>query len=213
MVSEQRKQEKRSRIIEAAASVFARKGYTGTLMADIAVDAGVGKGTVYQYFHSKEDLFFEVFDWYVKKISDTATVDISALSRKASEKILTLGATVVRACVDMTEMYGLVIEFWAASATLKIKDRFQEAFRQGYAAYRDVVAALIAEGIERGEFRKDIDPPSVAATLVGTWDALGLQSWFDSDFDPVTANDNFMTVFIAGLKSDRRSEAVLSDRR
>lgn len=202
MPSSKRRLEKQRRIIEAAARVFARKGYSGTLMADIAVEAGVGKGTVYQYFSSKEDLFFEVFDWYVKKVGEAATVEISALSRTASEKIMTLGITVVQACVDMAEMYGLVIEFWAASATLRIKDRFQEAFRQGYAAYRDVVAALIVEGIERREFRGDIEPSAVAATLVGTWDALGLQAWFDKAFDPVAANENFMKVFVRGLKID-----------
>ena len=200
MVSDQRKEEKCRRITEAAAQVFAQKGYAGSLVADIAVAAGVGKGTVYQYFRNKEDLFFAVFDWYVKRVGDAATVEISALSRTASDKIIALSVALVQACVDMAEMYGLVIEFWAASATLRIKDRFQEAFRQGYWGYRDAVAALITEGIERGEFCREIEPSSVAATLVGTWDALGLQAWFDPDFDPKAANENFMTVFVRGLK-------------
>ena len=44
MVLLSRKKEKRALIIEAAAKVFARRGFSGTLMADIAVAAGIGKG-------------------------------------------------------------------------------------------------------------------------------------------------------------------------
>jgi hypothetical protein len=39
----------------------------------------------------------------------------------------------------------------------------------------------------------------VAAALVGTWDALLLQAWFDDDFNPLTAARGFMTVVINGL--------------
>jgi AcrR family transcriptional regulator len=200
MVSRQRREEKRGRIIQAAARVFARNGYAGTLVADIAVEAGIGKGTVYQYFKGKEDLLFAVFDWYMEEIGAATTVGISALTQPASEKLTSLGRAVVQACAEMGDMYALVIEFWAASASSKIEGRFKEVFQQGYAQYREVVAALIAEGVERGEFRLDADAANLAATLVGTWDALGLQAWFEPGFDPVAANESFMTVFIDGLK-------------
>ena len=50
--------DKRPRLVEAAAAVFAEKGYASTRVADIAVRAGVGKGTVYEYFSSKDELLF-----------------------------------------------------------------------------------------------------------------------------------------------------------
>ena len=58
MIQLSRKEEKRALIIEAAAKVFARRGFASTLMAEIAIEAGIGKGTLYEYFDSKEDLFF-----------------------------------------------------------------------------------------------------------------------------------------------------------
>jgi AcrR family transcriptional regulator len=61
-----RKQNKKSLIIEAAARVFANRGYNSTLIAEIATEAGIGKGTIYEYFPSKEDLFFAVFEWFVE---------------------------------------------------------------------------------------------------------------------------------------------------
>jgi AcrR family transcriptional regulator len=57
---EVRKKEKKKTILKAAASVFSREGYEKTRMDDIASTAGVGKGTIYQYFNGKEQLFQEM---------------------------------------------------------------------------------------------------------------------------------------------------------
>ena len=54
--------DKRPRLVEAACAVFAEKGYASTRVAEIAERAGVGKGTVYEYFSSKEELLFAVFE-------------------------------------------------------------------------------------------------------------------------------------------------------
>ena len=69
----------------------------------------------------------------------------------------------------------------------------------GYSDFRQIVSTLIREGIERDEFQPHVDIESVAAALVGTWDALLLQAWFDDDFNPSTAARGFMTVVINGL--------------
>ncbi|MGB9812919.1 MAG: TetR/AcrR family transcriptional regulator [Thermovenabulum sp.] len=56
----EKQEEKRSSILEAAASIFSNKGYPNTKMQDIAEKAGIGKGTIYQYFKSKKHLFRQV---------------------------------------------------------------------------------------------------------------------------------------------------------
>jgi len=80
-----------------------------------------------------------------------------------------------------------------------MRKRFKAAFRHGYEDFRNIVSSLIQNGVELGEFRSDIDSDATAAALVGTWDALLLQAWFDDNFDPVTTAENFMTVVINGL--------------
>ena len=52
---------KRERIIDAAIEVFCTSGYDSASMADVAAKAGVGKGTLYLYFDSKESLFEEAY--------------------------------------------------------------------------------------------------------------------------------------------------------
>lgn len=54
---EQYLQTRRDQIIDASIKVFAAKGYAGANVADIAKEAGIGKGTLYLYFKNKEDIF------------------------------------------------------------------------------------------------------------------------------------------------------------
>ncbi|UCG20450.1 MAG: TetR/AcrR family transcriptional regulator [Deltaproteobacteria bacterium] len=201
MEDKARKQNKRSLIIEAAAKVFANRGYNGTIIADIATEAGIGKGTIYEYFLSKEDLFFAVFQWFVQMTEAEAKVSITALGGSASERLMALNDALLRSWLDMLDMYSLVMEFWSASASSKMRQRFKQAFREGYRDFRQIVSALIRDGIEKAEFRPEVDAESVAAALVGTWDALLLQAWFDEGFDPLTTSRRFMAVLISGLAS------------
>ena len=199
MRNEPRRKDKRTLIIEAAAHVFATRGYKGTLIADIATEAGIGKGTIYEYFDSKEDLFFAVFQWFVRATEAEAKVSFHALGGSASERLEALSDSLVKSWLQMLDMFSLVMEFWSASASSQMRERFKRAFREGYSDFRRIVSNLIRDGIQRGEFRTEVDAESVAASLVGTWDALLLQAWFDDSFDPLTTARRFMSVVIRGL--------------
>ena len=59
-MSEEEKQERREMILEAAKKRFQRFGYSKTTMDEIAIDAGISKGTIYLYFENKEDIFNEL---------------------------------------------------------------------------------------------------------------------------------------------------------
>ena len=196
------RKDKGALIIEAAARVFASRGYNGTLMADIATEAGIGKGTIYEYFDSKEDLFFAVFEWFVRATETEAKVSIHALGGSASERLEALSDSLMKSWLQMLDMFSLVMEFWSASASSQLRKRFKRAFREGYSDFRQIVSALIRDGMQRGEFRPEVDAESVAAALVGTWDALLLQAWFDDSFDPLNTARRFMSVLIRGLAAE-----------
>ena len=191
----------KDRIINAAVRIFAQKGYTNATVADIAVDARIGKGTIYQYFASKEDLFFAVFEWYVRQTGAAAQVSISTLGGSTIQRLEALNRSIMSMWAEIEDMFSLTMEFWAASSSSRLRDRFKNAFSDMYRQFREVAASLIRGGIERDEFRKDINPESVAAALVGAWDALFLQAWFDQDFDPLSTSRDFLTVVIRGLSA------------
>ncbi|MCK5376574.1 MAG: TetR/AcrR family transcriptional regulator, partial [Acidobacteria bacterium] len=94
---------KRQHLVEAAAAVFAEQGFTSTRVADIAERAGIGKGTVYEYFTSKEELLFAVFEWIDSRVS-TRVEAVLAEEISGHEKLLRLlqlGADVVTEQVEM----------------------------------------------------------------------------------------------------------------
>lgn len=200
---EQRKRDREMQIIQAAARLFARKGFSGTVMSEVAEQAGIGKGTIYEYFSSKEDLFFAVFEWFTGEIGAAAMVRISALRGSTSDRLRALSESLMGSWGEIRELFSLVFEFWAASASSQMRERFMQAFRQSYDEFRLIVSSLIEEGIERGEFHSDVDSRSVASALVGTWDALYLQAWFEEEFDLVTTARDFLEVVIKGLKGER----------
>ncbi|MGD9239302.1 MAG: TetR/AcrR family transcriptional regulator [Desulfobacterales bacterium] len=193
------KMKKRNQIIEAAAQVFAKKGYSGAVVADIALQANIGKGTVYEYFKSKEDLFFAVFEWFQKKSENAAAVRISSLGGGATDRLKALNESLMGMWDEIKDVFVLVMEFWAASSSIQMRQRFKGAFKQLYDDYRQIVSDLIREGIKSGEFRSNVKPEPVAAALVGTWDALFLQAWFDDSFDPTATANDFLDTVLRGL--------------
>ena len=190
---------KKEQIIEAAARVFARSGYSNAVVADIALQANIGKGTVYEYFNSKEDLFFAVFEWFQKKTEQAAVVGIAALGGGATDRLKALNESLMGQWNEIKDVFVLVMEFWAASCSTQMRQRFKGAFKQLYDDYRQFVASLIQDGINSGEFRSDVKPEPVAAALVGTWDALFLQAWFDDSFDPAATANDFLDTLLRGL--------------
>ncbi len=72
-----RKKNKRVAILTAAASIFNTKGFHQANISEIAEEAGIGKGTVYEYFKSKDDLFLEVIafniDQYIERIQQAVS--------------------------------------------------------------------------------------------------------------------------------------------
>ena len=193
------KTKRKLQIVEAAAQVFAQKGYSGAVVADIAIQANIGKGTVYEYFKSKEDLFFAVFEWFQKKTEKAATVRISSLGGGATDRLKALNDSLMGMWDEVEGVFVLVMEFWAASSSTQMHQRFKGAFKQLYDDYRQIVSALIREGIKSGEFRSNVKPEPVAAALVGTWDALFLQAWFDDSFDPAATANDFLDTVLRGL--------------
>jgi AcrR family transcriptional regulator len=193
------KAKRKDQIIEAAAQIFAQKGYSGAIMADIAIQANIGKGTIYEYFKSKEDLFFAVFEWFQKKTEKAATVGISSLGGSATDRLKVLNSTLMELWDEIKDVFVLVMEFWAASSSAQRRQRFKGAFKELYNDYRKIVSSLIQEGVNSGEFRSDIKPEPVAAALVGTWDALFLQAWFDDSFDPAETAKDFLDTLMRGL--------------
>ena len=199
--------EKKKRIIAAAITTFAQKGYAGTRIVEVAHAAGIGKGTIYEYFRSKEELFFETLEFLLSEAAEQTAALAGTLEGTMARRILIIAEHVIRDWMQKLDLYGLVLEFWSATAALPGRQRFQEAFKKGYEGFRLQLATLINAGMASGEFKADVDAEKIAAALIGSWDALLFQAWLDPEFDPLSANRDHMQLVVAGLRQSNRAEA------
>ncbi len=192
---------KRERLVLAAAEVFAAKGYSGTRVADIAVRAEVGKGTVYEYFSSKEELLFAVFESINHRIAARldSTLAEGGTAREQLLKMLTLGAEVV---LEQIDLQPVVLDFWAASRGKDFEGHYRESVVASYAFFRTMISKFIHDGQDRGEFRVDVDVDALATLVVATIDGLGVQHYFDSSIDPAKVTEILGIVLIESLKTE-----------
>ena len=130
--------DKRLRLVTAATAVFAEKGYASTRVADIAERAGVGKGTVYEYFSSKEELLFAVFESINADISSRMNDALAAggSSEEQLHNLLRLGAEVISEQVDLQPV---ILDFWAASRGKDFEETYRRAVVASYSLFRNLV--------------------------------------------------------------------------
>jgi AcrR family transcriptional regulator len=195
--------DKRPRLVEAASAVFAEKGYASTRVADIAERAGVGKGTVYEYFSSKEELLFAVFEMTNAEISRRmdATLAGDGSTEEQLHNLLRLGAEVI---TEQIEMQPVILDFWAASRGKNFEEAYRTAVVSSYTLFRKLVADFIRAGQQQGEFTTTIDADALAATIVATVDGLGIQLYFDRSLDPHRVTEAFGRLLFQSLTTEAK---------
>jgi AcrR family transcriptional regulator len=172
--TEARRAETRSRITTAARELIAEGGYVAAQVAPVADRADVAVGTVYRHFPSKSDLFAEVFREASQHEVDAMRDAMDSLSGPASNRIATGIETFARRALRGRRLA------WALLA--EPVDPAVEAERLHFRhSYRDLMAEVIAEGIEDGELpEQDVD--ATAAALIG---AIG-----EAMVGPLSPTDN-----------------------
>ena len=193
--------DKRPRLVTAATAVFAEKGYASTRVADIAERAGVGKGTVYEYFSSKEELLFAVFESINADISSRMNDALAAggSSEEQLHNLLRLGAEVISEQVDLQPV---ILDFWAASRGKDFEETYRRAVVASYSLFRNLVSDFIREEQNRGGFKTSVDAESLAAVVVATVDGLGIQLFFDRSINPNRITEAFASLLYESLTTE-----------
>ncbi len=163
---------KRQEILEAAIAVFLEKGYHGAKMADIAVAASMGKGTLYEYFPTKEALPKEIFNLFFAGLDD----QLAQLQQSKQGPIDIIVAGIQLSLADMDEFAAvmpLCFELLGSKAlneSLGLSEYFEGWLEQ---LNQFFVATLVA-GQENGQITLDLDAKAFARMLVSTVDGMGL---------------------------------------
>ncbi len=179
--------------------VFARDGYHRAKMEAVAEEAGIGKGTVYEYFKSKTDLFLVLYDHMLAELKDFYMKELAGIQQPAA--ILERFIAVAFQTFRVWEPFFLVFfDFWAEGGRGEQQALLQTRLREAYAVARADVAAIIAAGVKDGSFRCD-NPLLTAASILATLDGLVLQWLCDRDaFDLDAMRETLTQGILRGLQ-------------
>ncbi len=163
--------EKSTRILDAAAALFARHGFRRTSIDEVAEVAGVGKGTVYLMCDSKADLFYQAVhrqlrDWVaaVSREIDPRVPADELLARCSGAALMYLEDHPLAKDLVLGH-YFEVLPQWHEELT-----RLREYGRQN-------TLDILKLGVEQGVFREDLDVPAVAVVLQEMQAAGLILSW------------------------------------
>jgi len=160
------RQRKRAAILRAAVEVFARRGYVGARMREVAERAGVADGTLYLYFHGKEALLVATLEEHAEAFLSRARRDASRLADPREK----LAAVVQRHLVSLERDRALAHVF---QIELRHSRRFLRQVALGQVAeYLGLIERIIREGTASGHFRADVPAEVSARACFGAVDEL-----------------------------------------
>jgi AcrR family transcriptional regulator len=173
------KEATRARLLTAAAEEFARAGFERANVDAISLAAGYSKGTIYNYFPSKDELFLAVVE---EAVAQAAAPGPAPPHASAGERLLlvlggfcgwagqhdSLARVLVRECLMGTPgLYpGVIGAEWPLTGQLE---------------------GIIAEGMHHGEFRSDVPAGSLALAVAGLTDLALVQHWASGGTTPSLA--------------------------
>lgn len=192
--SDKRVQTKREVILEAAVQVFSTKGYHNARMEEIAAVAGIGKGTIYEYFDSKLQLFQDMMEsslqiYYTR-------MDLPKLETLPfEERMLVLFESHIAFCREQKELTRVIFwdtEIWDEELkdwTYNLRNEKEERLTE-----------IVQESIERGEIR-DVDARLLTLMIIGTlgslWVPITLDDW---DISPGDMAAQLTDMIMRGIK-------------
>lgn len=161
--------DRRKAIIDAAVSVFAKKGFFGAKVSEIAETAGVADGTIYLYFKSKDDLLISLFEECMAQINDHFLSVIGALT-DPEEKLRHYVIFHLELVASKPElMQVLTIELRQSARFIK------EYSPKEFGRYLAIIGAILEDGQEQGIFRQELHPGVFRRALFGAIDELSLE--------------------------------------
>jgi len=158
-------QKNRGRILEAAKGAFTRSG-ANTSLDDIAKQAGVGPGTLYRHFPTRDELLEAVYRTEVEKLA--------AAERNFAETLPPIEA--LRAWmllfVDLIATKRII-----APALNTLAGRPAKVFESSHGQMRDAIRALVKRAIKSADIRKDLDAIDLLRALIGVANVATTPEW------------------------------------
>jgi AcrR family transcriptional regulator len=158
-------QRNRERILDVAKEAFTRSG-ADTSLDDIAKQAGVGPGTLYRHFPTREELLKEVYRDNLEKLATAG--------EKFAETMPPIEA--LRAWLLLFVDAVAAKQIIAPALNTLIGDH-KKVFEASYSQVHEAIRSLAKRAVKSGELRKDLDPMDLLRALVGVANVASSPDW------------------------------------
>lgn len=193
-----RSNQTRSSILDSATGCFARDGYEATGVAEICDNAGVSKGAFYYHFESKEAVFLELIDSWLKAL-ETSLHEVTAEANTVPEGLLNMAGMVQQVFENNRQFMGLFLELWTHASR---NEKVRLATLSPYRRYQDIFAGLIQRGIDEGTIAP-VDPAAAGQILLSLTSGLFLQASLEpSGTDWGDILQESIDILLNGLKKE-----------
>lgn len=171
---QQRSEETRARILEAANALFSKNGYDATSVAEICQAAEVSKGAFYHHFPSKHDVFLASMENWLNQL--TVGFGITAQEIDDIPQAILQMADIAGGAFQAADVrLSIFLEFWVQAYRDPV---IWQAAIAPYRRFETYFANLIQRGIQEGSLRP-VDPDGSARVLVSLAIGLLMQALFD----------------------------------
>lgn len=169
----------RDQLLAAASRVFARSGYHGASMNEIAAEAGFSKGALYWNFASKEDLFFALLDELDERLRALIAVAVNAPSGEDRKGELSRGISEI-----LADGRDVVMLFHEYSALAVRDERVAERYAERNARLRAQIADSMRARHEHIGLPATVSAERLATAMIALVDGLSIQQLTEPDAVP-----------------------------
>jgi AcrR family transcriptional regulator len=185
----------RARLLQAAGKVFAKHGYDGASLDDVAAAAGLTKGAVYSSFASKDELFYALMR---ERIGERLALVAAATDRQTTLEGATraAGASLAELIFSHPDWQLLFIEFWARA----VRD---PSLRAELARHRRAARELIAQFLEQQATQLGVDLPApadqLAVAVLALSNGIAIEQLADPDTVDPAVFGTTLRLLLSGL--------------
>jgi AcrR family transcriptional regulator len=169
------KEQKKKQIALLALDIFADHGFEGASVSQIAEAAGIGKGTVYEYFESKEDLAFAAIHAWMEEMEKGAEELLGSIDDPV-ERLRRYVDAAMEAFVGDPRTVRLSVAIFQMLIAGSWLDPRRNLIREMFAGMRKSLVSILLEGVSRGIFRPEVAraAETIAINLIAYLDGIGL---------------------------------------
>ena len=178
------KAEKRKQIGLLALSYFAEEGAATGSISQIAQAVGVGKGTIYEYFRSKEELITYAMELYIEEAEEKVGRFLNGIS-DPKDRLRRYSIQIVEHIVEDPKTTGILLALFQLILADAGKQGQNNLFTGMFEQARMTIAEIINRGVEQGDFKSKAGEDShvIAINLIAFLDGLWMHYLASGDFD------------------------------